>query len=614
MRLKKGSIIHKRYQILAPIKAGGMGAVYKAKDLHFRERTVALKVMVEDYPDKSKLEMIHRKFEEEANILLELNHPKIPRVWDHFSDDDFHYIVMDFIEGDSLETLLEEYISLSGGPVPVKLVVNYAIQLCDVLAYLHNQKPTTIIHRDIKPGNIILRKKKTEVVLVDFGLARTINPQSQSLRTKVGTVGYSPIEQYQGKAEPRSDLYALGVTMHHLICGKTPIPFRIPPIEKAWPSIHPRLAEVIDKAIKDKPDDRFQAAEEMGEALKEVFVLLDDKTATVEKKIETQSNETRAFPSEQGTVDLSDQLSSGQKANLQNQIFEPAKTQPDGKEEAGEPTFIGQKELPAQGNYSETLVELPGQIPSFIDKQKSVYLFLYQFFRKRKTRQVLVVSAVVLLFFVIVLFAQSAGFYHVFDYPLSARGNWKLIARSNAGVHDKAIRFNVDNTRKKTAGILFSSKKPSDASLNSIAFDINNIKGSPGILIFVRGVGFYRFDNYEEPFNFKPVVLAELDDLNKEDWEKTISFEDIWDESLVLDGGRQRYKLEWETQDGFLDKIRLLKNENGRLAVVYEESFEDIKIIDNDAWKYFGILIRHSGKSRDEETVEINNITITGEN
>ncbi|MHB2020460.1 MAG: serine/threonine protein kinase, partial [Candidatus Xenobia bacterium] len=181
----------------------------------------------------------------------------------------------EFIEGEAFDTLLEEYLTLSGQPVPLKMVVECGIQVCNILAYLHSL-PRPVIHRDIKPGNLILRKARSEVVLVDFGLARSVNLMSQSTKTMVGTLGYAPLEQVKGHADTRSDLFALGATMHHLICGHIPVPFNLPPLASVA-QVPPELSETIDRAVAEMPDARFQKAEELREALQRVLEILDPK-------------------------------------------------------------------------------------------------------------------------------------------------------------------------------------------------------------------------------------------------------------------------------------------------------------------------------------------------
>ncbi|MHC9537957.1 MAG: serine/threonine protein kinase [Vulcanimicrobiota bacterium] len=279
MSLKQGDRISDRYEIITPIKAGGMGAVYKAYDMHFKWRIVALKEMLQDFDSDETRDLVRRKFEEEANILVKLRHKGIPQVFDHFVDGEICYIVMDFIEGTNLEKLLEEYLVLTGKPVREDYVASYAIQICEILEYLHSQKPDPIIHRDIKPGNIILRKEKQEVILVDFGLARGIDKDSLSTKTLVGTVGYAPLEQFKGMPETRSDIYGLGATMHHLISGVRPTPFSLEPLETVYKNANKRLAAVVNRSIAEETKDRYANASEMKEALLEVMPYLKGASA-----------------------------------------------------------------------------------------------------------------------------------------------------------------------------------------------------------------------------------------------------------------------------------------------------------------------------------------------
>ena len=271
MEYQEGQVLFGRYRISGAVKKGGMGAVYRAVDLQFPGRgTLALKEMLADIPQDEIRKIVQEKFEEEARVLVQLSHQGIPRVWDHFVSGDLHYIVMEFIEGESLDEVLRDYLSLTGAPVPPARAVDFGVQLCDILEYLHTRPGHPILHRDLKPGNIIVRKEAPRVVLVDFGLARGVNPLSFSTRTAVGTLGYAPLEQLRGQPDVRSDLYSLGATLHHLVGGQVPVPFEIPCMQRVLPSVHPNLAAVIDRAVAQEPRQRFQTAIEFRQALQDV--------------------------------------------------------------------------------------------------------------------------------------------------------------------------------------------------------------------------------------------------------------------------------------------------------------------------------------------------------
>lgn len=244
-----------------------MGAVYCARDLHFPTvlKRVAVKEMINLARDPNIHDTIIRNFEREANILATLNHPSIPRIYDYFSQDDRSYLIIEFIDGKDLETVLLD----SKDFLPEAQVVNWAIELCDVISYLHNNKPEPIIFRDIKPSNIMVNQHG-HVLLVDFGIAKTF--QTGQKGTMIGTEGYSPPEQYKGEATQRADLYALGATLHHLLTKRdprleAPFSFEERKIRTINPLISSELEAVIYTALRYDPEERYSSAEAMKDAL-----------------------------------------------------------------------------------------------------------------------------------------------------------------------------------------------------------------------------------------------------------------------------------------------------------------------------------------------------------
>ena len=255
-------MLAQRYRIVRAIKSGGMGAVYQAEDTRLNNAPCALKEMHE-FASKSDSDFIRTKFEEEKRLLASLHHPGIPLVHDFFIIDSTCYIVMDLILGTNLEQELEDFAGLTGSAYPEMEVVEVALQILDVLDYLHRHKPP-LVHRDVKPANMIREARQGKVWLVDFGLAATY---TGAPRTEVGTLGYAPLEQMRGDAEPRSDLYALGATMHHMLTGKHPVPLSLPPVLKLLPEADPGLASIIDKAVRSEIGQRFRDAAEMVQAI-----------------------------------------------------------------------------------------------------------------------------------------------------------------------------------------------------------------------------------------------------------------------------------------------------------------------------------------------------------
>ena len=241
--------------------------MYSARDLHFPNvvKRVAVKEMINLVRDPVLRDTIIRNFEREANILATLSHPSIPRIYDYFTQDDRSYLILEFIEGKDLEEILNE----TDDFLDETQVLNWAIELCDVISYLHNNKPEPIIFRDIKPSNIMINNQ-SHVLLVDFGIAKTFQPGQKG--TMIGTEGYSPPEQYKGESSQRADIYSLAATLHHLLTKRDP---RLEPpfsfdqrmIRSINPAISSELEAVIYTALAYEPEKRYSSIEVMKEAL-----------------------------------------------------------------------------------------------------------------------------------------------------------------------------------------------------------------------------------------------------------------------------------------------------------------------------------------------------------
>jgi len=266
-QLQSGTTLVKRYHIQDVIGVGGMGSVYRARDLHFPNVTklVAVKEMINMAPDPLVRQTIVKNFEREANLLATLDHPSIPRIYDYFSEEDRSYLVLEFVHGKDLEAIIND----TSGFLTEEQVLTWSFQLCDVLSYLHDHKPDPIIFRDIKPSNIMINSNG-DVILVDFGIARTF--QSGQKGTMIGTEGYSSPEQYRGDATPAADLYSLGATIHHALTHRDPrleppFSFAERPIRKINPRVSPELEAVINTALAYSPADRFPNAQAMKQSL-----------------------------------------------------------------------------------------------------------------------------------------------------------------------------------------------------------------------------------------------------------------------------------------------------------------------------------------------------------
>jgi outer membrane protein assembly factor BamB/tRNA A-37 threonylcarbamoyl transferase component Bud32 len=221
----------------------------------------AVKEMVNAAPDVRLRELAVRNFEREADVMAQLNHPALPKIFDKFSEGNRSYLVMDFIPGKDLEAILEE----ASGFLSEEWVIEWAIQICDVLTYLHSREPSSIIFRDVKPSNIML-DPQGRIMLIDFGIARVFQPDQKG--TMIGTEGYSPPEQYRGVAGPRGDIYALGATMHHLLTKRDPrleppFSFEERPVRSINPDVTEGLEAIVMRALQYDMDKRFSSAEEM---------------------------------------------------------------------------------------------------------------------------------------------------------------------------------------------------------------------------------------------------------------------------------------------------------------------------------------------------------------
>lgn len=264
--LAPGRVLQERYEIRGVLGMGGFSAVYQARDLRFPNVTklCAVKEMVNHAPDPQMRAMALQNFEREANILATLNHPAVPKVYDYFSEDNRAYLVMEFIDGRDLEAVISD----GTGFLPQDQILAWALQLCDVLAFLHSHSPP-IIFRDMKPSNIML-DRHGQIRLIDFGIAKNFQPGQKG--TMIGTEGYSPPEQYRGIADQRTDVYALGATLHHLLSRQNPqveppFSFHERPISAANPNVDAEFAQVVMRALEYEPDRRYATAEEMKRAM-----------------------------------------------------------------------------------------------------------------------------------------------------------------------------------------------------------------------------------------------------------------------------------------------------------------------------------------------------------
>ncbi len=275
--LPKGAILQNRYEILRILGLGGMGSVYLSRDLNFAkvERLCAVKEMISATPDPAVRKLALANFEREANTLASINHPSIIKIYDYFTEGSRTYLVMEYVEGKNLEQILDDLDDTQF--LDETRVLNWGIQVCDVLTFLHNYK-SPIVYRDLKPSNLILRADGTEqLVLIDFGIAKAFEEGKKG--TMMGTEGYSPPEQYRGIAGPKGDVYALGATLHHLLTRRDPkleppFTFHEAPLRNYNPHISPETEAVVMKALNYEMDKRYASASEMKVSLQHVLKML----------------------------------------------------------------------------------------------------------------------------------------------------------------------------------------------------------------------------------------------------------------------------------------------------------------------------------------------------
>lgn len=250
-----GTVIDGKYEILKEIGRGGMSVVYLAMDKHLNKQW-AVKEIRKKGNGKND-EIVVNSLIAEANLMKRLDHPSLPRIVDIIDNGITIYVVMDYIEGESLDKILNEF-----GAQPEELVIGWAKQLCDALSYLHSQKPS-IIYRDMKPANVML-KPEGNIKIIDFGIAREYKEQNLADTTVLGTKGYAPPEQYSGQTDPRSDIFALGMTMHHLLTGVDPRNGEPYASVRQWnPELSEGIEIIIDKCVEPASENRYQSCNEL---------------------------------------------------------------------------------------------------------------------------------------------------------------------------------------------------------------------------------------------------------------------------------------------------------------------------------------------------------------
>ncbi len=275
--LEIGTLVDGKYKILNKVGQGGMSVVYLAMNEKANKQWAIKEVRKDGIKD---FEVVKQGLVAETDILKKLSHPHLPSIIDVIDTDDSFIIIMDYIQGNSLNKALEEF-----GAQPQEYVIDWAKQLCDVLGYLHTRTPA-IIYRDMKPANVML-KPDGNVTLIDFGTAREFKEKNLADTTCLGTVGYAAPEQFggMGQTDARTDIYCLGATLYHLVTGMNPCepPYEIKPIREINPSLSSGLERIILKCTQRDPNDRYQSAAELMYAL-EHYEEIDDIYRKKQKK------------------------------------------------------------------------------------------------------------------------------------------------------------------------------------------------------------------------------------------------------------------------------------------------------------------------------------------
>lgn len=265
-------VLNRRWEVVDRLGQGGMGTVYMARDLNLQtlgqqKKACVVKELRDDFFRQEDREKAQEFFLREVRVLAALDHPNIVRVLDQFTQNGKYYLVMEYVQGQNLHEMMLK----RQQPFDEEQVIEWAIQICDVLHYLHTHDPP-VIYRDLKPSNVMI-SSKDQVKLVDFGIARPYEESEDN--THVVSQGYSPPEQYWGAADTRSDIYALGATMHFLLTGRDPLALTTASPQASNPDVSDRVDEIVQRATQQDVWSRYQSALEFREEL--AYKPLDDR-------------------------------------------------------------------------------------------------------------------------------------------------------------------------------------------------------------------------------------------------------------------------------------------------------------------------------------------------
>lgn len=268
--MAQGTLLHGRYRLGNTLGSGGYSAVYRAWDTQAGERVVAIKqITLHGMGTEETIEATNT-YNREVEALSTLSHPQVPRLYDHFSDPDHWYLVLEYIEGQTLEDYIEVR-EARGKPFQMEEILGIGLQLCAVLTYLHSQHPP-IIFRDLKPDNI-MRAPSGKLYLIDFGIARHYTPGQSRDTQSLGSPGYAAPEQYgRAQTDVRTDLYGLGALLHQLLSGHDPseTPRNLPPLHLNGQSGSGEMERLVAHLLADDPQDRPASAHDVARELERI--------------------------------------------------------------------------------------------------------------------------------------------------------------------------------------------------------------------------------------------------------------------------------------------------------------------------------------------------------
>ena len=288
-------LLKNRYEITGVLGQGGMGCVYKVADHHNRRKVLAVKELRTTNQSPGKATESLTLFQTEALILSRLTHPNLPKVTDYFSIGRSHYIVMEYVQGRTLEQLLNDR---RGKSIDERLALSWALQISRAMQFLSVQKPRPIVFRDLKPSNIMI-DRTGRVKLIDFGIARFFKEDKAEDTYVYGTPGYAAPEQYgTGQTDVRSDIFSLGATLHHCLTGRDPSahPLDFPDPLLLNPKLNKGTVKIIRKALEQDPNRRYQTALDMKQAIQSVLRNLEPLPKGVDSVIHAVAGKPITLP------------------------------------------------------------------------------------------------------------------------------------------------------------------------------------------------------------------------------------------------------------------------------------------------------------------------------